>query len=207
MTFTIAGDSPFAHLQSKSYEWYTPAKYVNAARDLMGGIDLDPASSALANTVVQATHYYDEATDGFDKPWSGRVWLNPPYCRTAHVSNQERWTCRLIAQYEAGITTQAVLLVNASTDTAWFQHLWAYPICFTDHRINFWSVQQQQGGPTHGSALVYLGPHTERFTHLFRRFGAIVRCISQREPTLWEQTLQHTTINDVSYTPRKEGNA
>ncbi len=186
MSMSIAGDSPFAHLQSKSYEWYTPAKYPHAAHELMGAIDLDPASSALANTIIQAKTYYDEETNGLDKPWSGRVWLNPPYCRTGHVSNQELWTCRLIAQYEASITTQAVLLVNASTDTAWFQRLWNYPICFTDHRINFWSVNNQQGGPTHGSAFVYFGPHVDRFTSIFRRFGVVVCRVSPLEPTLWD---------------------
>jgi hypothetical protein len=190
MNMKYVGDSPFAHLQSKSFEWYTPARYVNAARTLMGAIDVDPASSALANTVIQAATYYDEATNGLDKPWSGRVWLNPPYCKSGSISNQELWTCRLIAQYTAGITTQAVLLVNASTDTGWFQRLWKYPICFTNHRINFWSVADQQGGPTHGSALVYLGPHAERFTSLFGRFGAVVHCVSASEPTLWDDTLQ-----------------
>jgi hypothetical protein len=190
MNLSIAGDAAFAHLQQKSFEWYTPAKYVGAARELMGGIDVDPASSVLANTVVQATIYYDQETNGLDKPWYGRVWLNPPYCRTAHISNQEIWTGRLIAQYEAGITTQAVLLVNASTDTGWFQRLWKYPICFTDHRINFWSFNTQQGGPTHGSAFVYFGSNLDGFISIFSRFGVVACCVSPQEPTLWGTPLQ-----------------
>jgi hypothetical protein len=190
MRVSFQGDSVFAHLQQKSMEWYTPACYVNAAREVMGSIDLDPASSALANTVVQATSYYDANSNGLDKPWSGRVWLNPPYCRTGHKSNQEIWTCRLIQQYEAGITTQAVLLVNASTDTGWFQRLWEYPICFTNHRINFWSLHHQQGGPTHGSVFVYFGSSIDRFVTIFRRFGVVTRRISHLEPTLWEETIR-----------------
>lgn len=181
----FTGDSALARLQQKSVEWYTPAKYVEAARLLMGSIDVDPASNALANTVVKATTFYDLSTDGLQRDWPGNIWLNPPYCRTANVSNQEVWTCRLIAQYEAGITTQAVVLVNASTETDWFQRLWSYPICFTNHRIKFWSLKEGQG-PTHGSAFVYLGSRVDRFTALFRRFGVIAQRISSLEPELWE---------------------
>ena len=39
-------------------EWYTPAWIINAARRVLGTIDLDPASSAIANQTVQATNYY-----------------------------------------------------------------------------------------------------------------------------------------------------
>jgi len=183
----IQGDSALARTQQKSFEWYTPARYVSAVRDVMGGIDVDPASSSLANTVIQAAVYYDKDSNGLVHDWPGRVYLNPPYCRTHHVSNQEIWTCRLIAQYEAGITTQAILLVNASTDTGWFQRLWSYPICFTNHRINFWSLDNERGGPTHGSAFVYFGRDCDRFVSAFSRFGVVVRRVCPVEQTLWQE--------------------
>ena len=62
----------------KSAEHYTPAAYVEAARYVLGGIDLDPASCAMANATVQAKHYYTKDDDGLDNPWHGLVYLNPP---------------------------------------------------------------------------------------------------------------------------------
>ena len=189
-TFLIEGDSALVRTFAKSYEWYTPLKYIRAVREVLGQIDLDPASCELANQVVQARSYYDIQTDGLAHDWSGRVYLNPPYGRIGHISNQEIWIKRLIEQYKAGRTTEAILLVNASTDTGWFQHLWEYPICLTDHRVNFWSRDGGQGS-THGSAFVYFGEHESLFIDVFSEFGpvfpsgVVVRKQREASPSLW----------------------
>jgi hypothetical protein len=46
------------------FERYTPAEYIEAARKVLGGIDLDPATSPQAQRVVQATRYFTEKDDG-----------------------------------------------------------------------------------------------------------------------------------------------
>jgi ParB family chromosome partitioning protein len=184
-----SGDSALARLSSKSFEWYTPPRYVEAARALMGAIDLDPASCSFANQVVKATIYYDIRSNGLDKPWAAKsLWLNPPYGRgDGNKSNQEIWTCRLIAQYEAGITSEAVLLVNAATETEWFRRLGVYPLCFIDHRINFYTQSSRVSGPTHASAIAYFGPQWEQFEELFGQFGHVVYPRSVQAPaTLWD---------------------
>lgn len=60
-------------------EWFSPPSVVEVARAVMGGIDLDPASNAIANRVVRATTYYTEQENGLLQDWRGRVFMNPPF--------------------------------------------------------------------------------------------------------------------------------
>src|SRR5450432_2540331 len=75
-------DTAPAGTPTKSNEWYTPAKYIEAARAVMGSIDLDPASCKIANRTVKATRYCSKEENGLSKEWTGNIWLNPPYGRT-----------------------------------------------------------------------------------------------------------------------------
>lgn len=161
---------------SESNEWYTPARYIEAARTVLGGIDLDPASCEYANTTVKAAHYFSEQDDGFAQEWRGRVWLNPPYGRELGESNQGRWSAKLIEEYRAGRVTAAILLVNAVTDRVWFQALWDHAICFTDHRVHFYNEQKEaeDTSPSHGNVFVYIGNDCQKFADAFQQFGVIV---------------------------------
>jgi hypothetical protein len=159
---------------SESPEWYTPERYVEAVRAVLGFIDLDPASSAAANKVVLAARFYSATDDGLAQPWHGRVFLNPPY-GTSAPKGSTLFVPKLVAEYESGRTTAAVVLTSAhGTDTEWFRLLWDYTLCFTDHRLAFWNEDGQSAGPTFGSAFTYLGPNPDAFAAVFSRFGAIV---------------------------------
>jgi hypothetical protein len=67
-----------ARHSSESSEHHTPPSIVEPARVTLGVIDLDPASCEEANGWTKATRIFTREDDGYTKPWSGRVFLNPP---------------------------------------------------------------------------------------------------------------------------------
>ena len=98
-------------------EWYTPSKYIEAARTVMGSIDLDPASCELAQETVQAGQYFTIDDSGLTKEWRGNVWLNPPYSK----ESVGLFATKLVE--ETANLSETIVLVNNATETAWFQRL------------------------------------------------------------------------------------
>lgn len=167
----LASKNTAAITQSLTNEWYTPAEYIDAARRVLGGFDLDPASCEEANRTVQAAAFYSEEDPGLGHDWKGRVWLNPPYGRLAGD-----FVVNLAREYDAGRVTAAITLLNAHcTDTAWFRPLWDHTLCFTYGRLNFGAGTSARSGSTHGSVFGYLGRDPAAFAAEFARYGAIVR--------------------------------
>ena len=155
--------------QSLSNEHYTPAQYIEAARKVLGDIDLDPASCAQANETIGAIKYFDVDSDGLKQKWQGRVWLNPPYGNLVGA-----FIGKLVVEIESNNVIAVIALVNAHcTDTLWFRPLWDGVLCFTDHRINF-TGDDTRSGSTHGSVFVYLGDNRPAFVEHFSPFGAVV---------------------------------
>lgn len=153
-------------------EWYTPREYLTLAREVMGGIDLDPATSEIANEVVQAAQIFTMNDDGLRKEWHGNVWMNPPYSQP-HI---QKFIEKLSDEYKAGRTTQAIALTHNYTDTAWF-HLAAEnckAICFTRGRIAFTSPDGDKAAPTQGQAFFYFGKDVEKFASIFSPVGFVV---------------------------------
>jgi hypothetical protein len=64
---------------SASPEWYTPPHVVERAHEVLGEIDLDPCWHP--ESPVRAAQAFTKADNGLARPWSGKVWLNPPYGR------------------------------------------------------------------------------------------------------------------------------
>lgn len=158
-----------------SNEWYTPARYVEAAREVMGTIALDPASCAAANLVVRADCYYTQAQNGLAQDWTSvSLWLNPPFGATNGKSNMATWTQRLLAEYASGKVQQAILLCMSNTEASWFQSLWEYPICFPCPRVLFHRPGGRLDHHIQGTCFVYFGAHVQRFVAIFKKFGPVI---------------------------------
>jgi DNA N-6-adenine-methyltransferase (Dam) len=134
------------YLSDESFEWYTPKKFIDAARNVLGAIELDPASSIQANRMVKATMFFDQTQDGLTQTWNAKtVFLNPPYCKAGNTSNQDRWTAKLLREYKAGNVKEAILLITNATETIWFHRLMPFPMCFVKRRIQFTYPDREKG--------------------------------------------------------------
>ena len=159
--------------QSGNIEWYTPSLYVEAARQVMGSIDLDPASCEFANQTVNATAYYSVDTNGLATDWRGNVWLNPPY--SAPLIGE--FIDKLVTEYyDASNLESAVLLTNNATDTNWWHKAAssAHAICFTKGRIKFYGEDGEKGMPPNGQTFFYFGSNVLGFAKEFEKFGCVV---------------------------------
>lgn len=155
-------------MTSDSYEWYTPEHIARKAFDFLGGIELDPASSAAANAVIKAQRFFSVLDNGLEQSWTATaVWMNPPYGRELPL-----WIEKLVSEYEAGHIMEALALVPARPDTAWFKRLRDYPRCFIDGRLKFGGTGTDNSAPF-PSMLVYLGKRERDFVALWSSLGDI----------------------------------
>ena len=167
---------------SQTAEWYTPSLYTDAVREVLGGIDLDPASCAAANEWIGATTYYTEDDDGLSKPWRGLLFINPPYGKTGSRSNQDIWASRLVSGWANDSIHSAILLTKSVPGYKWWDNLFRFvrpTVCFVSERIKFLRLNKYgrviaEGQAKAGSNFWYFGYDRRLFERVFERFGRVV---------------------------------
>lgn len=106
----------------QSQSWITPKWLLDA----VGPFDLDPCAAIPQPWACAGKSYVE---NGLERPWIGRVWLNPPFERY----NVGAWVERM-AWHGNGIA-----LLHARTEAAWFIPCWerAKAIFFLADRLHF----------------------------------------------------------------------
>jgi ParB family chromosome partitioning protein len=164
---------------ASSVEWFTPPEYIKAVKEVLGEIELDPASCEFANKVVGAERYYTKEDNGLVQQWTARtLFVNPPYGRygtTRQKGEAEVWIQKLLEEYLSGCVEEAILTVYAQLYKRWFEPLWDYPICFPTGRLSFYTDEGIKGRSPHASAFIYFGNNPKKFVEVFNKFGPVVR--------------------------------
>lgn len=187
---------------SGNVEFFTPPFIIEAARKVMGGIDLDPASCEAANRVVQAKRFYTRDNDALapSAKWRGRVFMNHPfgiaenvcspiitgkpcvkkicakrgYHRAKDYGGNAAWILKLMSSFAKKDVTEAIGICFASTGEAWFQPLLTLPLCFLFPRTNYYNNKGKLvKGVTKASVVYYLGHRPDVFRREFSKFGKV----------------------------------
>ena len=167
---------PHVSHNSGNNEWYTPEPILAAARAVMGKIDLDPASSEVANGAVEAGRFFTTEDDGLTQKWFGNVWMNPPYAQP--LVNE--FSKAITEKYQSGEIQQACVLVNNATETEWFQRMFrvASAACFLLHRVKFLDPDgNASGAPLQGQAVLYMGKDAVAFSREYGQYGTVVEVV------------------------------
>lgn len=144
-------------------EWLTPPELIRS----FGEFDLDPCAPVIRPWDTAETHYTIEH-NGLDKPWFGRVWMNPPYGQQTGT-----WLKRL-ADHGNGLA-----LIFARTETKMFSdYVWnrADALLFIAGRLHFYHVDgsRAKGNAGAPSVLVAYGKEEARRLKMHTKLGQFV---------------------------------
>ncbi|MCG6216245.1 hypothetical protein [Vibrio furnissii] len=91
----MSNNANLINQSSEEVEYYTPVDIIDAARECMGSIDLDPASCAIANQTVRAVRYFTKEDDGMVQPWMAKtLFMNHPFHRGEKACPTDRKKCK-----------------------------------------------------------------------------------------------------------------
>lgn len=168
--------------QSKSDSWMTPPWIMDKVRNVLGEIDVDPASSEQANKVVKAKKIITESVDALSTPWMdvpSTVYLNPPGGKLGNQSKTKLFWQQLINYREEGLIVQAIFMAFSAealqhTQIGCELSICDFPICIPSRRISFIDPIDGVGKqPSHSNVIVYI-PGIENKVSLFKEeFDAV----------------------------------
>ena len=192
--------SPKAGQHKEDLELITNYDLTAAAHGVLGGIQLDPASSAVAQEHVEAEEFFTPSDDGLnEQQWFGRVYLFPPagayfwnkkedrWKKTRAssptlVSSHAVWFRKLLRSWMSGEVEQGLYMGNCPDMIRYEQRIFDFPICILKTAPTL-VKNSSQGLSTHKTCttlLVYLPPKHEaeeavsRFVDIYEEKGRIL---------------------------------
>ncbi len=174
---------------SKTKNWCTPQKYVNAVKEVFGGtINLDPCSNF--DSIVKAEHeFIFPYQDGLMEPWDfERIYVNPPYGYDKETGTSIKdWFEKIAGAYARG--SEIIALVPVATNTSHWKNF-VYPVassvCFLyDTRLKFFiNGREDTKGAPMSCCMIYYGENNEKFKSVFSKYGAVINLDSVSFPNI-----------------------
>lgn len=174
---------PEGEMETASDEYGSPPEYVEAARRVMGSIELDPASNPISQLIVKAWTYWTIEDDALspDKDWDAfdTIYMNHAFSKSRKFVHRLRHSLLYRptnARAFGEVERQAIILCNSATAAGWYQSLlrdgWCF--CLPAKRIAFLG---QDNRPVKGNrqpqTVFYWGPNEEGFRNEFSAFGHV----------------------------------
>ena len=103
-------------------DFLSPDAVIDAVRELLGPIDLDPCSHESAQCVVGARAWYEFGEDPSRDHWRGAVYLFPPMPQVSRLVD------KLAAELEAGRVERAALFSTFDLRDRWVGTLLGPPL-------------------------------------------------------------------------------
>ena len=172
---------------ARNDDWRTPPHIVAMVKEVLGAIDLDPASSEEANREIGAREILTKAEDGLAAAWTFKpdhllaVYLNPPGGKLRNKSLAALFWQQLMRYWHDGRIRHAIFAAFSVEQLATCQldrpgcSMLNFPLCVPRKRVQ-WVDPLDAGrtAPSHSSCFVYVPgalDKTRTFVDVFSRIG------------------------------------
>jgi hypothetical protein len=134
---------------SAENDWISPIDIIKKVKNVLGYIDLDPASSLEANIIVGANKIYTIADDMLKQQFDcGTFYMNPPFGKIGTKSQAGIFCEYVVDQYEKGnIKSGGIILVHSRLGYLWHEQLMdKLPSIILKERIKFINANTMKQG-------------------------------------------------------------
>ena len=167
--------------------WETPQYIIDMVHEVLGGIDLDPASSHSANERVQAGDILTEDQDALNIEWPcddhTSLYINPPGGKVGRHSKTGLFWQKLMRYRQQGMIKDAIFMffsIEALQVTQNYECPSAgqFLACVPSKRIKFIDpTNPEKVSPSHSNMIVYVPGSRDRsfkFKRVFEQLGVLI---------------------------------